>query len=255
MDITDVFSKRLRTLREEIGISQDDFAKALGMARATISYYEGGHRTPDIAFLNTLCEKTGCSLDYLMGRSENMRPHSNDLRETTGLSDKAVEVLGNIQHKDMLNSLIEHARFPELIRILKILSLEIDTKKNPLNDHNYREFKLFQMAGIFRHISEDAYADQCREEYIDDGYTAFKEEDPTTWGGIENEQSRLQHADDIMNQEIRSNKSSTQIGHKASSNAAGIDEIEKNKAMQSKIDPLLRFYRIMTLYTGDSTRE
>jgi len=160
MDITSTFSRRLRALREEIGISQEEFAKALGMARATISYYEGGHRTPDIAFLDMLCEKTGCSLDYLMGRSENMKPKHEDLGLRIELSDKALEALEDILDTEILNFVIAHPKFQQLLRFIRILSFHIPKRDAVILNEDYREFKMFQAAQLIREMAQDAFSDE-----------------------------------------------------------------------------------------------
>lgn len=66
------FPHRIRNLREASGLSQDAFAKALGVSRAAIGYYENGERLPDISFLATVYERTGCNLKYLLGYADTM---------------------------------------------------------------------------------------------------------------------------------------------------------------------------------------
>lgn len=66
------FPQRIRNLREASGLSQDAFAKALGVSRAAIGYYENGERLPDISFLATVYERTGCNLKYLLGYADTM---------------------------------------------------------------------------------------------------------------------------------------------------------------------------------------
>lgn len=71
-DVREYFPKRIRSLREASGLSQEAFSKALGVSRAAIGYYENGERLPDISFLATVYELTGCSLKYLLGYSDTM---------------------------------------------------------------------------------------------------------------------------------------------------------------------------------------
>ena len=84
------FPQRLKSLREMIGITQDDFAKRLDVSRPTISYYEKGERTPDIDFLDRVHDVTGCSVAYLLGYSNSMKEVNAPLRAATGLSDKGI---------------------------------------------------------------------------------------------------------------------------------------------------------------------
>ena len=46
------FKERLQLLRMSNGVSQEKFAKALGISRMSVSHYETGNRTPDIEVLH-----------------------------------------------------------------------------------------------------------------------------------------------------------------------------------------------------------
>ena len=56
-----VFSKRLKELREIVGLSQSELAEILSVSRTTIGYYESNERTPDINFLYKVKELFGVS--------------------------------------------------------------------------------------------------------------------------------------------------------------------------------------------------
>jgi transcriptional regulator with XRE-family HTH domain len=60
---------RIRRLREEKGMLQEDLADTLGISRQLVSSYENGHRIPPIKKLNKLAELFGVSTDYLIGRT------------------------------------------------------------------------------------------------------------------------------------------------------------------------------------------
>lgn len=109
MDARETFPIRLKALREAIGISQDEFAKALNVTRASISYYERGNRIPDIQILSKINEITGCSVDYLLGNSENMNPTYADIGLVTNLADETIDKLADyFQFGDELNFLLCH---------------------------------------------------------------------------------------------------------------------------------------------------
>ena len=40
LNVTQIFAKRLRGLRESVGLSQGELAEKLGVSRGSISYYE-----------------------------------------------------------------------------------------------------------------------------------------------------------------------------------------------------------------------
>lgn len=90
------FAERLKGLRTKIGLSQDAFAKSLGVSRAAIAYYESGERVPDITFLSLLSSLSGCSLDYLLGRSNNMIPVHSDFAADHEMSDEEYRALESL---------------------------------------------------------------------------------------------------------------------------------------------------------------
>ena len=60
------FSKNLRELRIASGLSQEDIAARLGLAKSTVSMYERGNRTPNIAVLTKLAELFSVPVDALV---------------------------------------------------------------------------------------------------------------------------------------------------------------------------------------------
>lgn len=86
-------ARRLREIRMEMGLSQVDMAKKLGVSRGALCYYENGQRTPDIAFLCALHELSGCSMEYLTGGSEAKKTENADASKTMGLNDEALEFI------------------------------------------------------------------------------------------------------------------------------------------------------------------
>lgn len=68
--ISNDFKQILKDLRTERDLSQDEFAKELGISKGAVSYYETGQRVPDIAVLSALADYFGVSTDYLLGRTQ-----------------------------------------------------------------------------------------------------------------------------------------------------------------------------------------
>ena len=60
---------KIKTLRKEKNISQEDLAKALGLSRSTIAGYETNKRKPDINTIHKIADFFNISVDYLLGRS------------------------------------------------------------------------------------------------------------------------------------------------------------------------------------------
>lgn len=96
MDYMSNVSKRIVSLREEKGETQQELANAIGITRQSLSRYEIAARTVNAEVLGALARHFGVSADYLLGLSD-VRSTEQDMRtacEVTGLSEKAVK---NIQ--------------------------------------------------------------------------------------------------------------------------------------------------------------
>ena len=64
------FSVRLKGLRGERNMRQQDLADQLGITVRAYRYYEQGKRYPDFQGLLALADYFQVSLDYLVGRSD-----------------------------------------------------------------------------------------------------------------------------------------------------------------------------------------
>ena len=78
------FGERLRELRKEKGLSQDEFAKKLGTSKQILSRYELGQRSPKIEQVSKYAEKLKVSVDYLLGDSEAEAMYSEMCGELQG---------------------------------------------------------------------------------------------------------------------------------------------------------------------------
>ena len=61
---------RLRELRKNRNITQDELGKIIGVTKASICCYERGTRTPTLENLIDLMEFFGVNADYLIGSDE-----------------------------------------------------------------------------------------------------------------------------------------------------------------------------------------
>lgn len=112
----EVFGQRLKTLREEQGLSQRTLAEIIGISKGAVYYYENEGRAADIVTLKKLSEFFGVSADYLLG-SSNARTQSARLKglcDLVGLSDTAVNMLANLKKINnarlgIINYLLEQA--------------------------------------------------------------------------------------------------------------------------------------------------
>ena len=112
----DRFAQRLKTLRKERGITQQQLADGVGLSKGGLSYYENAGRTPDISILERFADYFGVTTDYLLGRT-NAQTQKAKLQAAcnhTGLSDKSVNLLSDLKENSpvqlrTVNFLLEQA--------------------------------------------------------------------------------------------------------------------------------------------------
>ncbi|MBS4535605.1 helix-turn-helix transcriptional regulator [Clostridium sp. D2Q-14] len=70
-------SKRIKQLRLEKNITQEQFGKIFGIVKSTVSLYESGKSTPDDDMKKKIAEYFDVSLDFLMGNSNIRNPYKD----------------------------------------------------------------------------------------------------------------------------------------------------------------------------------
>lgn len=65
-----IFGERLKVLRKENHLNQEEIAKILGCTQRKISYMEQGVTEPDLQTLIKLADYFGVSIDFLCGRKD-----------------------------------------------------------------------------------------------------------------------------------------------------------------------------------------
>ena len=63
-----MIGNRIKLLREELGLKQDELAKALNISPSSIGMYETNKREPNNEITIKLADFFGVSTDYLLGR-------------------------------------------------------------------------------------------------------------------------------------------------------------------------------------------
>jgi len=66
-------SQRIRTLREECGLTREELANRLNVTYWALSKYESGERTPDLETIAKIACRFGVTVDYLLGLSDTPR--------------------------------------------------------------------------------------------------------------------------------------------------------------------------------------
>ena len=70
-----MYSNRLRDLREDKDLKQQDLAKILNIHQTTYSDYELGRLNIPVSALHTLADFYNVSTDYLLGRTSEKKPY------------------------------------------------------------------------------------------------------------------------------------------------------------------------------------
>lgn len=87
------FKERLRTLRKEHGMTQEELAKRVQLGKQAISQYERGVREPDYDVLSYLCDIFNVSTDYLLGKVDfTTRLVSDEERQMIDNPRKGVKI-------------------------------------------------------------------------------------------------------------------------------------------------------------------
>lgn len=78
----EIFSTRIKELRETIGMTQNDFSNHIGIKQQTLSGYERGIMKPPIDVVKNIAEKCHVSIDWLCGLSDKKK--NDDSLQTYG---------------------------------------------------------------------------------------------------------------------------------------------------------------------------
>ena len=68
-----MYFQRIRDMREDADLTQAQVAQMLGIAQTVYSRYERGFQTIPLGLLIQLADYYEVSLDYLVGRTANMK--------------------------------------------------------------------------------------------------------------------------------------------------------------------------------------
>ncbi len=87
------FPERLRQLRQELHLTQQAMADALGIGQTTVANYEKGIRLPDLMMIGRIADYFLVSVDYLLGREHKRRskPEPQNESETDSTDPNGFE--------------------------------------------------------------------------------------------------------------------------------------------------------------------
>ncbi len=88
--------KKIKALRENLGLTQLQLASKLGVSSSTIGMYEQGRREPSSSMLSKICFELNTSTDYLIGFAKR------DTQIETEVSEIIKEFTSSLQMKENL---------------------------------------------------------------------------------------------------------------------------------------------------------
>ena len=102
-----ILGYRLRELRKDNNMSQEELGKLIGVTKVSVSGYEKGTRVPSMEVLNKILDIFHISADYLLGRELNV-VCEDDESISVNLSVGDIEIIQAIRkYPDIYNNLIE----------------------------------------------------------------------------------------------------------------------------------------------------
>jgi len=105
-----LFGKRLKDLRKEAGLTQQQLGNELNLTKVSICSYEKGTRMASIETLTDICNLFKVDLDFLIGTDSYVISDNNEnygVRMAREEIDLIVELR---KHTDLYNSLINNQK-------------------------------------------------------------------------------------------------------------------------------------------------
>jgi len=92
-----MIGERIKSLREEKKITQQELAQYLGVSQKTISNYEKEERSPDPETLRKIADYFDVTVDYLLGRSNNRKLTRRDERDIEKIIEETRQRIENTE--------------------------------------------------------------------------------------------------------------------------------------------------------------
>lgn len=82
---------RIKSIRESVGLTQEEFGKRIGSARNTIANYETGNRTPSNAVITSICREFNINEQWLRTGEGEMREKRTRNQELAIFANEIME--------------------------------------------------------------------------------------------------------------------------------------------------------------------
>ncbi|MCR5523258.1 MAG: helix-turn-helix transcriptional regulator [Clostridia bacterium] len=146
--------ERIRDLRKEAKLNQEEFAEIIGISRSTLGDIELDKRSISSATALEIAKYFNVSVDFVLAKTDNPKVINYDLK-VLGLTQESADKLYTGQvDAGVLNLLIEHEKFGEFLRLitfyLKDYSADVVRMNNTVNS---------EIAEFLRKYGDDEDAD------------------------------------------------------------------------------------------------
>ena len=92
------FGEKLKLLRYEKGLTQDDIGYLLNVTKSCISCYENGTRQPSVEILLELATYFHVSVDFLLG----IEKISGKRKRNVSLTEKDIELINKLKNNPVI---------------------------------------------------------------------------------------------------------------------------------------------------------
>ncbi|WP_434632006.1 helix-turn-helix domain-containing protein [Thermoanaerobacterium thermosaccharolyticum] len=122
----DTFKDRLKQLRNEKNLTQEELAKYIGTTRATLASWETGRREPDMETLRKLSDYFNVTLDWLMGNTD-IRNQAGEITDAVSDDPELAEFWNDLKQREDLKLLFKQTRnlspkaIKQVMRIIKAI--------------------------------------------------------------------------------------------------------------------------------------
>ncbi|HHY65995.1 MAG TPA: helix-turn-helix domain-containing protein [Alicyclobacillus sp.] len=135
-----MFPERLRELRKKRKLTAREFGAKFGLAESTISGYETGARTPDLATVEKFADFFQVSVDYILGRTDDPTPPEKkpvidpDLeQDIADFTPEEIEFLNRLKKEVAFKNYLEAPEEAKK-RLIEAVKLLMRGMKNPENN-------------------------------------------------------------------------------------------------------------------------
>lgn len=92
-----IIEKRIKQLRSNQKISQQELGNILGVTKVSVSCYENGKRVPSLDTLIKIAKYFNTSLDYLVGREKKIYNEESN-KYVGAISEQDIELIYELKH-------------------------------------------------------------------------------------------------------------------------------------------------------------